>query len=161
MCLVTPHCAFKMVTTHFVYVVNYLFKVIRISFECVPVLQWILILFISWMCIPLFIEHLLCVRHCSKCFIVHITSFDHQSICITIPILLTRSPRPSTFSVTCRRAGFFAYSVQENSLVATGHSEYQLLVRVPFLSLSLIKSLIDLLIENIYMYFAHELGRLS
>lgn len=49
----------------------------------------------------------------------------------------------------------------ENSLAATGHSEYQLLVRVPFLSLSSIKSLIDLLIENTYMYFAHELGRLS
>ena len=95
-----------MVRTNFASVVSYLFKFSRIPFG--GMYQFYRgFSFISWMCIPLFIEHLLCVGHCSKCFIARITSFDHQSTCITIPILLTRSLRPSTFSVTCRRAGFF------------------------------------------------------
>lgn len=98
----------KMVTTNFASVVSYLFKFSRIPFGG----MYQFYSGFSSYSFPECAYHRLLstycvVRHCSNCFIFRITSFDHQSICITIPVLLTRSPRPSTFSVTCRRAGFF------------------------------------------------------
>ena len=96
-----------MVRTNFASVVSYLFKFSRIP---VGGMYQLYRGFSSYL-LPECAYHCLLstyyVGHCSKCFIARITSFDHQSTCITIPILLTRSLKPSTFSVTCRRAGFF------------------------------------------------------
>lgn len=89
----------------------------------------------------LFIEHLVRVRRCSKCFIVCITSFDPQGISITIPILLTRNLRPR---VTCRRAGFWTLVFWR-----THYQPLAVLVTLQSaISYSLLKSLIDLLIEK-------------
>lgn len=124
----------------------------------VPVLQWILILFISWSSAYhcLFIEHLLRVRHCSKCFIVCITSFDPQGISITIPILLTRNLRPR---VTCRRAGFWILVFQRTHYqpLATASTSYPSECHFLF-SPQIPHWSID---RNTHMYFAHKLGRLS
>lgn len=151
-----------MVTTHFVYVVSYLFKVSRISF--LGVYQFYS--GFSSYSFPECAYHCLLSTYCVSGTVLSALLFilPHLTIRAFVSLSLFYWPEaqgPVLSQSLVGELGFLQPGTPENSLAATGHSEYQLLVRVPFLSLSLIKSLIDLLIENIYMYFAHELGRLS